>query len=206
MSTLARSDCSIHLGRARRGREGRAVDRRCDACGRYGRGARRILRLRAAHVSAIADLRGHERLRWHRHRLRAVCVCRRPVDLGHDASAVDRFRQRARPHVCMRTVARCRSACRTSKMANAQTRAAIGCTTTRRCHRTSTRSESWRTTTPPTSQGRLLRCRSSDRRFPLRKRRWTTTASWCWALRCTDTTGRSLRLALARPIKKVRPA
>ena len=193
------------VGRARRRREGRAVDRRCHARGWDGRGAG------GSRVSRRACQRhrrsgGHERLRWHRHRLRAVCVCRRPVDLGHDTSAVDRLRQRARPHVCMRTVARCRSACRTSKMANARTTAATGCTTTRRCHRTSTRSESWRTTTPPTRPARLLRCRSSDRRSPLRRRRSTTTASWCWALRCTDTTGRSLRLALARPIKKVRPA
>ena len=204
--SLTRRDCSIHRRRARRGREGRAVDRRCDACRRYGRGAGRSCVSRRA-CRRHRRPRGDERLRRDRHRLRAVRVRRRPADMVDDASAVDRLHHAssaARLHADGRTLSVSVPYIKDDERTDDSGYLGV------RLRRDAAARRS-----DPDHGVRLLHRQAradrsavvrADRRSTLRNRRSTTTASWRWASRCTDTTGRSLRLVLVRPIKKVRPA
>ncbi len=132
--------------------QARAVDRRRDARRRHGGDPGRPER--SFHACRRNRRPGRDqRLRRHRHRLRAVRLRRqqgargrRPVRCGSTSSP-------SSANACMRMVARSRSACRTSTMAGAPTPAATGCTTTRAWPRMSTRSGSWPTTTRPGRAG-----------------------------------------------------
>ena len=58
----------------------------------------------------------------------------------------------------------------------------------------------------PPRPGRSPRCHSYNRRSTEQSRQSRTTTSWRSGLRCTDTTGRSLRWGHVQPSKRVRPA
>ena len=127
--------------------------------------------------------------------------------VGDHEAAVDRLHHRARqPPACRRPHA-CRSACRTSRTTAAPTTAATGCTTTAGMepHVDQITDHGLRLLAPP-RPARSPHCRSCSRRSTVPSRRSTTTTSWPWVSRCTDTTGRSLRLVHVQPSKRVRPA